>query len=73
MSILTPLKRPVVQFEVGNKEHREIFVSFLNDRSWAKSPILFQLEDTYYDVVTMITEKMLHYYIKQDFNEGTVA
>lgn len=67
MSILDPLKRPVIHFEVENKQHRALFVDFMERQSWANSPVLFAVEKPYTDVISMISSKMMKHYITQEF------
>lgn len=66
MSILDTNKRPIVKFNVNNGEHRKIVKQFMSTRSWSKSPVMFNVEPEYEDVVSMITDRMTRFYMERD-------
>lgn len=70
--ILESHARPVVRFDVYNKDHREIFDIFSNTGTWSRSPVRFALEGEYEDVITMTRERMLRYYLDREFRSTSL-
>lgn len=61
------LKKPTrVTFDATNPEHRKIAANVLKTNSWGKSPILFELEPEFYDVISMVKDKLFAYYFAND-------
>lgn len=66
MSILKNSVRPSQYFEPSNIEHRKAYIKFLHDNSWSKLPYTFTLEAEYSDVISMVNDKLLKYYLNND-------
>lgn len=69
ITCLNVASRPVVYFDVQDKEHRRYFAQFLIDRSWGHCPVLFYLEQGYSDVPAMIQDKLTAWYLGKDFRK----
>jgi hypothetical protein len=67
MSILYRGIRPMVAFNVDNAEHRKWYAEFVKYRTWGRCPVRFMADSLDQDLVSHINEKMLHYYITQEF------
>ena len=67
MSILFRNSRPIVSFDPANPEHRRWYAEFVKYNTWGKCPVRFMAEALDQDLVSYINEKMLSYYIKQEF------
>lgn len=70
MSILYRGNRPIVSFDVQNPDHRRWFAEFVKYNTWGRCPVRFLAESLDQDLVSHINGKMLHYYIKQEFENG---
>ena len=70
MSVLFRGSRPIVAFDVENPDHRRWFNDFVKYRTWGKSPVRFMTEALDQDLVSYINDKMLTYYLKQEFENG---
>jgi hypothetical protein len=70
MSILFRGSRPIVSFDVENPDHRRWYSEFVKYRTWGRCPVRFMAEALDQDLVSYINDKMLHYYIKQEFENG---
>lgn len=68
MAILSSNKRPVVMFDAANIEHRKMYAEYRKTRSWNNAPVRFKLENMWSDIVSMIEDKMLKYYVNQEMN-----
>ena len=66
MAILENFGRMFVVFNANDFLHRNFYFDFLKNNSWANCPVRFELEAPYLDIVTMIKDKMLNYYIQQE-------
>jgi hypothetical protein len=70
MSKLEFWARPLVAFDPHNKEHRAIYSEFVKKPGWGHSPYRFICPDVRgMNLVSMIQQKMLEYYIKREFKE----
>lgn len=72
MSILYRAIRPLVSFNVENADHRKWYAEFVKYRTWGRCPVRFLAESLDQDLISHINDKMLHYYIKQEFRNGKV-
>jgi hypothetical protein len=59
---------PIIRFDVNNPEHRKDFVSFRETKSLGKCKNRYTLEGNYGDVVSMMTDKIINYYIHKEFS-----
>ena len=66
MHYLERVKRPVVDFNAANVEHRLLYQKFLNTNSWNHSPILFDMPEKYLELPYYINLKLAEYYMTQD-------
>jgi hypothetical protein len=70
MSILFRGSRPIVAFDVNNPDHRRWYAEFVKYRTWGRCPVRFMAESLDQDLVSYVNDKMLHYYIEQEFEIG---
>jgi hypothetical protein len=70
MSVLFRNSRPIVAFDVENPDHRRWYAEFVKYRTWGRCPVRFMAESLDQDLVSYINEKMLTFYIKQEFDNG---
>jgi hypothetical protein len=70
MSVLYLRARPVVAFDVNNPEHRKYFAEFVKYNTWGKCPVRFMAESLDMDLVSYINNKMLKYYVRQEFDSA---
>jgi hypothetical protein len=71
MSILFRGSRPIVAFDVDNPDHRKWYSDFVKYNTWGKCPVRFMSESLDQDLVAYVNQKMLAYYIKQEFGNGS--
>ena len=67
MSILYLRARPVMAFDENNPTHRQYYFDFLSTGTWGHCPVRFMAESLNTDLVTHINQKMLDYYVQQEF------
>ena len=67
MSILYRNIRPLVAFNVDNSQHRQWYAEFVKYNTWGKCPVRFLADSLDQDLISHINEKMLTYYIHQEF------
>jgi hypothetical protein len=67
MSILYLRSRPAIAFDVNNSKHREYYYDFVKNGTWGHCPVRFMAESLNTDLVTHINQKMLEYYVRQEF------
>lgn len=69
MSKLNFNLRPLVEFDVNNKEHRMLFAHFIQHRSWSKSPYRFIVPDVdqQFNLIAAISHKIMMYYLGKEF------
>ena len=72
MSVLYLRARPMVAFNVDNPQHRKYFAEFVKYNTWGRCPVRFMTESLDVDLVSYINNKMLNYYVKQEFEGGKV-
>ena len=72
MSVLYLRARPVVAFDVDDPVHRKYFAEFVKYNTWGKCPVRFMTESLDMDLVSYINNKMLKYYVTQEFESGKV-
>ena len=72
MSVLYLRARPVVAFDVNDPVHRKYFAEFVKYNTWGKCPVRFMTESLDMDLVSYINNKMLKYYVTQEFESGKV-
>jgi hypothetical protein len=68
MSRLEYYGRPLVAFDPSNKEHRRYYADFVKFGGWGHCPVRFIVtEDHANDLPTMIRNKLVEYYVQQEF------
>jgi hypothetical protein len=67
MSILHLRARPAIAFDVNNPKHREYYNTFVRTGTWGAAPVRFLVESLNTDLVSYINQKMLSYYLDQEF------
>ena len=72
MSVLYLRARPMVAFDVENELHRKYFAEFVKYNTWGRCPVRFMTESLDMDLVSYINNKMLNYYVTQEFESGKV-
>jgi hypothetical protein len=65
--VLRKALKPVVDFDVTNKEHRQLYYKFLTINSWKDCPVVFSIKGQYTDCVRMISTVLLEHYMKKEF------
>jgi hypothetical protein len=59
----------LVNFDANNVEHRKHFKTFFIQHKWHNKSPRFILENPFLDVPTMIQNKLMQYYLKQEFTQ----
>lgn len=67
-SFLELHKRPVVQFDPSNPEHRHQAAMFLKNGTWGKCPWAFYAPDNL-SIKAYAMQTMVEYYLKKEFAE----
>jgi hypothetical protein len=68
MSRLEFYSRPLVAFDPHNKDHRRYYTDFLKFGGWGHCPVRFIVpEDHGSDLITMIRNSLVQYYIEKEF------
>lgn len=70
MSKLDYYARPLVAFDVANKEHRRHYHDFAKNQTWGRCPVRFiTLDDTGYNLFAILQRQMVEYYVNKEFRE----
>ena len=70
MSLLAFNLRPMVAFDVANKEHRRLYSQFKRTQSWGHSPYRFVVPDTnQFNLIGSIENLLLLYYMDREFGK----
>ncbi len=64
------LQRPAKIFDPENREHRELFYTFLKTWSWTHCPYVWYITDDSTDVVHYISKKLTSYYLGKEFSKS---
>ena len=70
MSLLDLKGRPTVYFDAANRDHRQHYMAFLQNRTWRDCPVQFYLERGYGDLSSMIENKLAVYYLQREFKDA---
>ncbi len=74
MSKLEYFNRPLVAFDPNNKDHRRYYAEFVELGSWGRCPVRFICpEDNGGDLISMIKNNLIQYYIDREFGGGKLA
>ena len=66
MSVIEMNSRPKIRFDATNHQHRAYFQDFMKTGSWKNCPYQFFLEENQWNLVTMIQNKILNFYLNKD-------
>lgn len=66
-NLLGVYSRPLVLFDVENKDHRKWAWQFFKDSSWKNCPVRFALPDGEDNVCSLIQRILLAYYSQKEF------
>lgn len=61
--------RPIIYFDVQNKQHREWFAEFNKTYSWKHCPVRFMVPEVG-DLITMIRQQLIEFYVKKEFGNS---
>ena len=67
ISALEKVMRPLVEFDVNNSEHRQMYFEFIRTRSWGNCPYRFNAAG-YGNTKGVIDNQLLEYYLKREFD-----
>ncbi len=66
-NLLGVYARPLVLFDVENKDHRKWAWQFFKDSSWKNCPVRFALPDGEDNACSLIQRLLLAYYSQKEF------
>jgi hypothetical protein len=69
LSKLYYYQRPLVAFDPDNSDHRKWFAQFQKYRTWSKCPVRFLVDDEAGDLITLIQQRLIQWYVKNEFSE----
>lgn len=72
MSKLEFLKRPLVAFDVANKQHRRWVNEFFENGTWGRCPVRFIVPDESGDLVTLVQQHLVRFYLDREFGKKEV-
>ena len=61
--------RPVVTFDPSNAAHRRAVNTYIRTGGWGAVPMRFLLENPYLDIPTMVSARLLDYYMGREFKQ----
>ena len=61
--------RPLALFDAANAEHRRAYNTYKMTGSWSDCKYQFVVEDPYYDLPTMIDNKLVKFYLEHEFHK----
>jgi hypothetical protein len=67
MSKLDLFQRPTVAFDATNEDHRRWFAEFQRLNTWGKCPVKFIISDDAGDLISMISRRLIDYYVNREF------
>lgn len=70
MSILKALNRPVVVFDVQDKQHRKMFAKFIQTSSWKDSPVQFIASEATDSDAGTILRQVAEFYANREFKKS---
>lgn len=71
MSKLSYWGRPWAIFDSSNKQHRRWFTEFQRTRTWGHCPVRFVVDDEQGNLITMMQQQMIDYYVNKEFKRPT--
>lgn len=69
MTKLDLIGRPWVAFDPANRQHRRWFAEFSANRSWAKCPCRFIVPDDGGDLLSLIQQRLITFYVTKEFGK----
>lgn len=69
MSRLQYIGRPWVNFDPTNRDHRRWFAIFQRTGTWGGCPVRFIIADDSGDLLTMIRQRLIDYYVNREFKK----
>lgn len=63
------ISRPYAVFDATNADHRRAYKQYLDTNSWAECPYQFICEEPYLDLPSNINQKLIVYYMAQEFKK----
>jgi len=69
MSHLTIALRPLVQFDPGNKNHRQWVSEFLQYQTWSRCPVRFIVLDDSASTFSVVQRQLTEYYTEKEFGK----
>jgi hypothetical protein len=70
MAVLEMHSRPWTVFDARNREHRKHYDNFVRTRGWGHCPVRFVVPDGSQDLLTMIRNSLLDYYMQREFPDN---
>jgi len=70
MSQLSLHGRPWVVFDPSVREHRNWYADFVRTGTWGRCPVRFVVPDDRGNLVTMIQQNLVKYYVQQEFESA---
>jgi len=67
MSRLQLHVRQFTVFDPKDKRHRKWFADFNKNRTWARCPVRFVVNDDHGDLVTQIQRELIQHYVDKEF------
>lgn len=72
MSRLNLRLRPLVPFDVENKDHRQWYARFMCSGTWKGCPYVFEVDEPNGELQGTIQRKLLQYYGSKEFKLDVV-
>ena len=67
MSLLQFNSRPWTVFDPSKKDHRRWYHEFVQHGTWGRCPVRFVVADNRGNLVSMIQQNLVEYYVNQEF------
>lgn len=67
MSRLQLHGRQFAVFDPSDKQHRKWFADFNKNRTWARCPVRFVVNDDHGDLITQIQRELIQHYVDKEF------
>ena len=67
MSVLELHGRPWTVFDPSDADHRAWYHEFVQTRTWSRCPVRFVVPDGRGDLVSMMQNYLVRYYVEQEF------
>jgi hypothetical protein len=67
MSQLALHGRPWTVFDPQDRQHRSWYAEFARSGTWGRCPVRFVVQDDHGNLVSMIQQQLVEYYVKTEF------